>query len=160
MLSAGTCDTTGTCHTAISLCPNNLACNDAGVACLTDCSTTLDCGADSYCNAGTCEAKEATGTCTEDDDCISGICGNFGRMVLGYCCTGPCSTTDVFCGAIGCSPTGACVYPDKTASCGGPPKSCSGSTADRWVDLRRKGLVPVALSIDYTYRISAAATAL
>ena len=77
MLTAGTCDTMGACKAESSACPNNLACNQAGAACLTDCSTTFDCAAGTYCNAGICKAKEATGTCTEDDDCTSGILWRF-----------------------------------------------------------------------------------
>ncbi len=115
MLTAGACDATGACSPSNSVCPGNLLCNGTGTACLSSCGTTLDCAAGFFCNGGACVQKVATGACTEDDDCSSGICGVAGR---GFCCTNACSTTNPICGASGCDPTGACVYPDKTVSCG------------------------------------------
>ncbi len=144
MLTAGSCDATGACQSATSACPNNLICNTAGTACLATCGATSDCVAGFYCNNGACQAQVTTGPCTENDDCASGICGVGGR---GFCCTVACSTTNPICGASGCDATGACVYPDKTVSCG-LAQSCVGSTQSDAYLCDGKGACPTPAIVD------------
>ncbi len=144
MLAGGACDATGACSPTSAACPGNLLCNSAGTACLSGCATTLDCAAGFFCNAGTCAQKVATGACTEDDDCTTGICGVAGR---GFCCTDACSTTNSICGASGCDPTGACVYPDATVSCGST-QVCVASTLLGAFLCDGKGACPTPVSTD------------
>ncbi len=147
MLTEGACDATGACKAATSACANSLLCNPGGTACLTTCNASSDCIAGAYCNAGACAPKQATGTCTENDDCTSGVCGVPGQGTLQYCCSEVCSTTDPICGATGCSPTGACVYPDMTVTCG-LPQACVGSTQTNATQCDNSGHCPAPTTID------------
>ncbi len=74
-------------------------------------------------------AREATGTCSSNDACTSGICGVSG---VGHCCTGttPCSTTDPQCGALDCDSAGACAYGGASTFCGPSAPICT--VANDW----------------------------
>ncbi len=113
---AGVCQPIGT-GTA---CPGNLGCGP-GEACLSVCSSAADCVSGFVCNGGACVKPIATGMCTEDDDCKSGICGVAGT---GNCCSTSCVTDSAVCGSTGCDASGACLYPASTVSCG-PGATCA-----------------------------------
>ncbi len=116
------CDGLGGCSAESEVpCPNNLDCNDAGTACDSNCTSSTECAAGFSCNAGFCVRPEPVGSCTENDDCVSGFCGVDGT---GYCCSTACSQA-ALCGASGCDPlSGACQYPDAGLVCG--QDSCEG----------------------------------
>jgi hypothetical protein len=116
------CNGMGTCGPVSTPCPNHFACDDAGVSCLTMCNSISDCASGNYCSAGACLAQRATGPCSSDEICTSGICGISGTGH--FCCTAACSITDPICGATDCNATGGCVYPNKMTSCG-DAGSCS-----------------------------------
>ncbi len=124
MLTTSACDGSGNCAAGTpSACPDNLACNSAGTVCLTTCAVQSDCVTGFYCVGGTCTAQQATGACTENDACTSGVCGTTGS---GFCCTAACLATGT-CGATACDgTTGACNYPVTGTACG--TTTCSGTT--------------------------------
>jgi hypothetical protein len=119
------CNGMGACAPFSTPCDNHYACNAAGTACLTTCGVITDCASGFYCNTGACLAQRATGPCSSDEVCISGLCGISGTGH--FCCTTACSTTDPICGATDCNATGACAYPSKTTSCG-DAGSCTNGT--------------------------------
>jgi hypothetical protein len=119
------CNGAGACAPNSTPCDNHYACNAAGTACLTTCSVITDCASGFYCNTGACLAQHATGPCSSDEICTSGICGVSGTGH--FCCTVACSITDPICAATDCNATGACVYPGKTTSCG-DAGSCTNGT--------------------------------
>ncbi len=130
MFTASACSASGTCVAATPApCAGNLGCNAAGDACLTTCTALADCVSGFYCSAGSCVAQEATGACSTNDACTSGICGVSG---VGHCCTGttPCSTADPQCGALDCDAAGACVYAGASTSCGPASPICT--VANDW----------------------------
>jgi hypothetical protein len=90
------CDGSGQCPASQQQsCPNG-ACHDA-VSC-GPCAHDHDCGADRWCNGGTCQETQATGTvcaATTPQQCQSGFC------VGGVCCAS------------------VCTAPNATASCAG-----------------------------------------
>ncbi len=74
---------------------------------------------------GVCVAPTHVGTCTENDDCYSKVCGVNGT---GHCCfsTTPCTTGDAQCGASDCDPIfGSCNYADAGTACGSVAASCN-----------------------------------
>ncbi len=114
------CDDAGACVYPAP-CPGHLACNDAGTACDSTCNSSADCAEGFSCNAGLCVKPEPVGSCTENDDCLSGVCGLDGT---GYCCVSACFQ-GAPCGASGCDPfSGACQYPDAGVACG--QEMCAG----------------------------------
>ncbi len=78
---SGSCDGTGNCTPANPLpCPNNFSCADA-FSCYTACvgadTTAGDkmCQAGYYCNGSACVAQSGPGgICTQNDQCLSGVC--------------------------------------------------------------------------------------
>ncbi len=117
-LTASTCDGTGACvPDAPAPCANHLTCSDA-TSCFATCTASSDCVAGYWCSGGSCISQRATGPCTSNDTCTSGICGANGS---GHCCAGPaaCNTANPTCGATDCDDTsGACVYPSARITCG------------------------------------------
>ncbi len=126
-VSTSSCNGAGTCASATGPCFGNTLCVRSG--CLPSCQSSADCQTGFSCNAGTCVAPAATGTCTENDDCTSSVCGLSGT---GNCCTSACApTADPACSPTTCDATsGDCVYPQGSA-CG--TLSCTGSTASAGV---------------------------
>jgi hypothetical protein len=125
--SAKSCDGFGSCISGggTSACPGHLVCAN-GTSCLTGCGTSdANCTPSSqyYCDgigAGTCQTKLFDGgVCSGNHQCTSGVCGVSGT---GNCCSTMCATGGA-CGATGCDPAGACVYP--TGSC----TTCNPNTA-------------------------------
>jgi hypothetical protein len=118
MLTVSTCNAGGTCAPEIpSPCPSHLVCNSAGSA---------------------CAPPQATGPCSADDECISGICGAAGT---GHCCTNACSTNDATCRAVDCDESGACVYPNDHTPCG-LGAGCTGATQTDATTCDGKGTCP------------------
>ncbi len=124
-LTAGLCDFSGNCNPTPALCMNGLICNAAGTDCLTTCATIADCQSGFYCSGGSCLLQQATGPCTTNDACTTGICGINGTGT--NCCTAACTTSNATCAATDCDGNGACLYPTNSTSCGAAA-SCSGST--------------------------------
>ncbi len=118
------CDGHGSCSAeSVTVCPYNLECDDAGAACIAQCTSSADCvtGLGLVCNGGVCVVPEPVGPCTENDDCTFGFCGPGGT---GHCCSAQCSDVPP-CGATDCDPfSGACVFPDESVTCS--PASCDG----------------------------------
>ena len=124
-LSRMACDGAGACGpegTGLA-CPGNLGCRADG-GCRLSCGSSADCASGFVCNRAACVQPIATGTCTENDDCTSEICGIAGT---GNCCGETCPTSDPICGSTACDDDGACLSPDATFVCG-PPQSCAGNT--------------------------------
>jgi hypothetical protein len=68
----------------------------------------------------------AVGGCTENDDCMSDVCGASGS---GQCCLAACTRATAPCGATGCDAlTGACTYPDAGTACGSVAETCTAGT--------------------------------
>jgi hypothetical protein len=125
-LTSHICDDTGACGLNPAACADHFACNATGDGCLTKCAVLADCASGYYCSSGACLPQRATGLCSSDDACTTGLCGVNGTGH--FCCAAACSTTDPICGATDCNPTtGACAFPGTTTSCG-PTGSCSGTT--------------------------------
>ncbi len=126
-LEPAACNGSGACITGISrACPGNFACDMSGdmraTNCKTTCATQTDCASGFYCASGACLPQAATGSCTTNDACNSGVCGIAGT---GHCCTAACATASP-CGAADCDfRTGACLYPVSGVACGSTPESCS-----------------------------------
>ena len=125
-LTQQSCNDQGACAPgSATSCPGNFGCNTAGTLCNTSCAGSKDCAGGYVCNQGACVAPVHIGSCTEDDDCYSNICGINGT---GHCCyaTTPCATSDATCGATDCDPgNGSCNYADAGTACGSVPASCS-----------------------------------
>jgi hypothetical protein len=123
MLTNSTCNGSGSCTSGSpAACASNFACNDGGTACLSTCSVVADCVRGFYCKAHACIARKATGVCTTNDACSSGLCGASG---LGHCCTSACPASDPVCGITDCDATGACVYANGFTLCA---VGCTGDT--------------------------------
>ena len=127
LTSAGTCNGSGTCAAGTpSACPGHLQCLDA-TSCATACASTADCVTGFFCaaGAGTCDPQIATGPCTENDACTSGVCGIAGT---GHCCTAACPNIVAPCGTADCDDTGACTFADAGTACGTVLESCTDGT--------------------------------
>jgi hypothetical protein len=143
MLTKQVCSGQGSCvPNAAAPCPNGFACQDA-TSCKTTCTVAADCATGFYCNGDACLAQQATGACTRNDACTSGICGAGG---MGHCCTAACSTTDPVCGVLDCDGTGACVYPPATTSCG--TQNCKGHTQSQATNCDGLGTCIPPVTID------------
>jgi Concanavalin A-like lectin/glucanases superfamily len=118
------CNGAGACASpSPSPCPGSLKCNGAGTDCLTACSGIGDCAGATCFNpgaSGTCGAPLSIGACTNNNQCVSNVCGINGT---GNCCSAAC--TGGPCGGLSCNGSGGCVYPDSSTACGSDP-SCSG----------------------------------
>ena len=114
--STPSCDGAGTCAPATGPCPGNTLCVGDGTGCLPSCQSSADCLSGFSCNAEACVIPAATGSCTENDDCTSSVCGLDGG---GNCCTAACAPTDdPVCSPVACdAASGDCVYP-QGATCG------------------------------------------
>jgi len=125
MLSQKACDGAGACQPQQvgTACPGNFVCAPDG-GCLASCNSSADCASGFVCNAGTCVKPIEAGSCTENDDCTSEICGLAGT---GNCCRALCTIGNATCGSTGCDDGGACLYPDHTVACG-PGESCAANT--------------------------------
>ncbi len=123
---AGTCDGSGTCSSgAPTACGGNFACQNA-TSCATACASSADCATGFVCNARVCEAQITQGSCTENDDCMSDVCGVSGT---GHCCTTACTSTTAPCGATDCDAvTAACSFADAGTACGTVTETCTGDT--------------------------------
>ncbi len=109
-------------------CPNHFGCDSAGTDCNTSCTSSAGCASGYACNAGACVAPTIVGTCTENDDCFTGIC-SLGLGGSGHCCETVCAAADATCGATDCSPTdGKSNYAEDGTPCGSVAESCSGGT--------------------------------
>jgi hypothetical protein len=118
------CDGNGNCAQGMTTeaCPSNLSCNTAMTNCNTACGTAsmmddANCASGYYCDnvaPGACQPKKSTGTCTADDQCMTGPCSS----MTGYCCKTGCATAGM-CITTGCDINGDCMYPVTcgTASC-------------------------------------------
>ena len=127
-LIASACTAAGACTPSPTVCPNNFACNSTGTACDTVCAATTDCASGFFCvvDAGACDAQATSGACTENDACVSNVCGIAGS---GNCCTKASANTTAPCGATDCDiKSAACVYPGSSVTCGTQMESCTGST--------------------------------
>ncbi len=113
----GSCDGTGRCTPGEPLvCPAHHSCNDAGT-CNTTCSSSADCARAFFCNASQCILPRTAGSCTEEDDCPSGVCsgldaGADGGIIPGLCCAQSCLEPSPVCRSTTCEEaTGDCLYP-------------------------------------------------
>jgi hypothetical protein len=123
---ASSCDGDGTCVPSNPVACAPYACDSAGSACLTTCTTNVDCDASSYCNtSGACVAKKALGDgCGDAGECQSGFCPGDDGVCCDMACSGTCSAclasktggTNGSCGFIpnGQDPDNECLL-----SCGG-----------------------------------------
>jgi len=142
-LSQSNCNGQGTCDSqSPTACPGNFACGAEG-GCLSGCSSSKQCAVNYVCNAGACVPAVGLGSCTEDDDCHSGVCGRSGDGG-GNCCAARCGSTSPACAATACAKSdGSCVYPDRTVACG-EAQSCTGETQQNAAVCDGKGNCPPA----------------
>lgn len=112
----------GACTPVDERCAKGLECEDA-TKCKSECVNFLDCAApNAQCVNGGCTVGDGE-VCTDDTQCVSGICGTNGT---GHCCAnGTSCVTGGPCGAEDCDAQGECAYPLETAVCSAT-QSCDG----------------------------------
>jgi hypothetical protein len=141
LTSLGWCDGAGTCSAVTPTPCDPYLCNPAGTDCLTSCTTSADCSANSFCDGtGACVAKLADGaTCAIGLQCQSGFCPSQD----GVCCDAACDTICESCAAAKtggtdgvCGPIPANNDPDTEcgaaapSTCGSNGSGCNGSASD------------------------------
>ncbi len=126
--TTSTCNNSHTCAGTQSACPNSLKCNAAGTDCLGSCTSNNDCLSGYYCSGGTCQQQLTPGTtCSNGIQCTTGNCAD------GVCCDTACTEQCKACNLSG--HTGTCSWGSgasrhgsacttDNSSCGG---SCDGS---------------------------------
>jgi hypothetical protein len=118
-LTSKLCDGSGGCSTSSTSC-GGYACDTAGTACLTSCSSTAQCTGSFQCVGSKCVASLPNGSAcgTNDKACASGHC------VDGVCCDTTCAGTCQSCKLAG--KTGTC---SSIPSGQDPDKECTGTSA-------------------------------
>jgi len=110
------CDGLGSCEGADAIvCPEGLACDDAGIACRTACSEDQHCVVGRWCDGERCRVRLPLGAaCATDRACLSGVCAD------GVCCDRRCDSGCESCATL--SSPGTCKAYDQGSD---PEEACA-----------------------------------
>jgi Dickkopf N-terminal cysteine-rich region len=142
LTTPGSCIGTGTCNGGgTGPCLGGFVCTSPPPAttCKTSCATDADCeGTNVYCSSGACVSAGGTGDpCSEDDQCVSNVCGTKSTGGIGtHCCAAACTLSGA-CGNNDCNGSGACVLADNTIAC--TASTCSGDTQTNYTTCNGAG---------------------
>jgi hypothetical protein len=169
LIQPSTCDGSGTCVVGTSISCTPYICDADGTACLTTCTSDIQCVAGAYCTGGQCRPKQANGTpCTTADQCASGHCVD--AVCCDSACAGLCQAcsaakkgqgSDGTCGAIasGQDPDGECPGASTCNGAGGCTDLCAGVTCDDGNDCTVDSCDPATGTCAYTPIVAGTACA-